>query len=138
MRTLAFIGVLAFPSVALPVEPVKEGLWEISVQGEMGGQPLSSTPLVVRQCLNSQTVQDLMAQLNGAGAGGCQVSDLLEEGARARWNMSCTGPVSLSGTGEVMIGREAFNGSMSMLVAVGSQTVPLLQTFNARWVGDCK
>jgi len=138
MRTLALLFILAFPSVAFAVGAVKEGLWEISLQGEMGGQSLSSTPLVVRQCLNSRSVQDLMAQLNGVGGGGCQVSDFLEEAGRARWSMNCTGPVTLSGTGEVMIGQEAFNGTMSMLVAVGGQTVPLLQTFNARWVGDCK
>ena len=137
MRTLALLATMALPQSGLALDPVKEGLWEINLQAEVGGQALSSTPLVVRQCLGSQSVQDVMTQLNGV-AGGCQVSDFREESSRARWNMSCSGQISLSGTGEVVLGRETFNGTISMLVGIAGQTLPLLQSFNARWVGDCK
>ena len=137
MRTLALLATVALPSSGFALDRVKEGLWEINLQAEVGGQAMSSTPLVVRQCLTNQAVQDLMTQLNGV-AGGCQVSDFREESSRARWNMSCSGQISLSGTGEVVFGHETFNGTMSMLVGIAGQTLPLLQTFNARWVGDCK
>jgi len=45
---------------------IREGLWEVSVQAEVGGQPLSATPMVVRQCVSNQSIQDLMAQTGGA------------------------------------------------------------------------
>ena len=137
MRLSAFILTLCIPTTALALDPVREGLWEISVQAEIGGQPISSTPLVVRQCITSQTAQELMGQLSGS-AGGCQVTDLRDEGSRARWNLSCSGQVNVSGSGEVMVANNAFTGTMSLLVQMNGQTVPMLQSFNARRVGDCK
>jgi hypothetical protein len=139
MRLLSslVVALLVCATTAAAQDPVREGLWEISIQGEVGGQPISSTPLVIRQCINQQTAQDLMSKLAG-GAGGCQVSDYSQEGNRTRWNLACTGQVEVSGTGEVTMGSEGFNGTLDVVVGTGGQTVPMLQTFNARRVGDCK
>jgi hypothetical protein len=46
---------------------IREGMWEVSVLAEVGGQPLPLPP-VVRHCITTQSVQDLMAQMGGAGA----------------------------------------------------------------------
>ena len=133
-----FIAALLFcATTASGQDPVREGLWEISIQGEVGGQPISSAPLVMRQCINQQTAQDLMARLSG-GTGGCQVSDYSQDGSRARWSLSCTGQMEVSGTGEVLMGSDGFNGTLDLMIGMGGQTVPMLQTFNARRVGDCK
>jgi hypothetical protein len=137
MRLLPTLLAAMVPLGAMAQDPVKEGLWEVSIQGEIGGQPISTTPLVVRQCINNQTAQQLMAQLSG-GAGGCQVSDLRQEGNRARWNLSCSGQVEVSGSGELTMMSDGFNGTLDLVVGMGGQSVPLLQTFNARWVGACK
>ena len=128
---------LVCSTIAVAQEPVREGLWEISVQGEMGGQPLSSTPLVVRQCVNEQSAQDMMAQLTGA-PGGCQISNLRQEGNHARWNLACTGQFEVSGTGEVTMRSDSFDGAMDLTVGMGGQSIPMSQTFKARWVGACK
>jgi hypothetical protein len=138
MRLLpSLLAAILLPLSAMGQDPVKEGLWEVSIQGEIAGQPISATPLVVRQCINNQTAQDLMAQLTG-GAGGCQMSDLKHEGNRARWNLSCSGQVDVSGSGELTMTSDGFNGTLNVLVGMGGQTVPLLQTFNARRVGACR
>jgi hypothetical protein len=123
-------------AAALSAEPVKEGLWEISAQASIGGQPATAAPMVMRQCITSQTAQDLMSQLTGGG--GCQISDYQQDGNRSRWNLTCTGQVSVSGTGEVVLRSDGFNGTLNVLVGMGGQTVPMTQTFDARWVGDCK
>jgi hypothetical protein len=139
MRLPSSFAVLLFlcPIVAPAQEPVREGLWEISVQGQVGGQPLSSTPLVVRQCISQQSAQDLMTQLTGT-AGGCRVTDLRQEGNHARWNLACSGQVEVSGTGEVTMRNDSFDGTLDLTVGTGAQSVPMSQTFNARWVGACK
>ena len=31
-----------------------------------------------------------------------------------------------------------FNGTLDLTVGMGGQTVPMLQTFDAHWVGACK
>jgi hypothetical protein len=139
MRPLSasIFALLLCAATASAQDPVREGLWEVSIQGQVGGQPISSTPLVMRQCINQQTAQDLMAKLSG-GTGGCRVSDYAQEGNRARWNLSCTGQVEVSGSGEVVMSSDGFNGTLNVMVAMGGQSVPMLQTFDARRVGDCK
>ena len=139
MRLLPTLLVAALlPVSAMAQDPVKEGLWEISIQGQIAGQPMAATPLVVRQCIDNQTAQQLMAQLTGGGAGGCQVSNLKQEGNRARWDLNCSGQVEVSGSGELTMTNDGFDGTLNALVGIGGQTVPLMQSFNARWVGACK
>ena len=130
-------NLLCASALAQAPDEVKEGLWEISLQGEIGGQPLSSTPMVVRQCIGQTTARDLMNQLNGA-AGGCQVSNLTQVGPTGRWTVSCTGQIQINGTGELTMGTDSFSGSMNLFVAMAGQTLPMIQRFEARWAGPCK
>lgn len=116
---------------------VKEGLYEITVQGEVAGMPLSESPLVVRQCITQQSVEDLMKQMGGGG--GCQVSDLKQSGSGVRFHLECTSPMPVSGTGEAQLTGEDFNGSMDLTVALaGSQPMPMVQRFTGKRVGDCE
>jgi len=139
MRSLSglIVALLLCATPAAAQDAIREGLWEISIQGLVGGQPMSSTPMVVRQCITQQSAQDLMAQLSG-GTGGCQISNLTREGARARWTMACTGQVEVAGTGAVTLTSEGFNGSLDLSVSMGGQSVPMQQNFDAHWVGECK
>jgi hypothetical protein len=45
MRLLSslVVALLVCATTAAAQDPVREGLWEISIQGEVGGQPISST-----------------------------------------------------------------------------------------------
>jgi len=92
--------------------------------------------MVVRQCMNNQSVQDLMAQMGGAGA--CQISDFQQTGNHARWNLACTGTMEVSGTGETELGTDQFTGRMSVVVTMSGQSVPMVQNFQARRVGECQ
>jgi hypothetical protein len=137
----AFSAWLLLPALALSPHAIagpdiREGLWEVSVQAEIGGQPMSAAPMVVRQCMNNQSVQDLMAQMGGAGA--CQISDLQQTGNRARWNLACTGAMDVSGTGETELGVDQFTGRMNVVITMSGQSVPMVQNFQARRVGECQ
>jgi hypothetical protein len=128
---------LCSAALAQAPDEVKEGLWEISLQGEIGGQPLTATPMVVRQCITQTTARDLMNQLNGT-VGGCQVSNLTQVGPTGRWTLKCTGQIEINGTGELTMGADSFSGSMNMFVAMAGQTLPMIQRFEARWTGPCR
>ncbi len=138
-RLSAFLLMLLLVTTtpALAQTDVREGLWEVTVQVDMGGQPATAQPLVMRQCINQQTAQDLMAKLTGGG-GACNVSDFQETGGRATWNMACTGQLNVTGTGEVTTRGDAFDGTLNLTVAMGDQQIPMSQKFSARRVGDCK
>jgi hypothetical protein len=115
---------------------IREGLWEVSVQAEVGGQPLSATPMVVRQCVSNQSSQDLMAQTGGAGA--CQISDFQRNGNHAQWKLTCSGSMDVSGTGETDIADDQFSGKMDLVIKMGGESMPMAQTFKAHRVGACQ
>ncbi len=127
---------LALSPHAIAGPDIREGLWEVSVQAEVGGQPISAAPMVVRQCISNQSVQDLMAQMGGAGA--CQISDFQQTGNRARWNLACTGAMEVSGTGETELGADQFTGRMNLVVTMSGQSLPMVQDFQARRLGECQ
>ena len=115
---------------------IHEGLWEFSLQAEVGGQSITTTPMVMRQCISNQSIQDLMAQMGGAGA--CQVSDLQQSGSHSRWNLTCTGEPQVSGSGEADAAGEQLVGRMNLVVTMGGQSLPMVQNFQARRVGECQ
>jgi hypothetical protein len=135
-RVWLLLPALALSPQALAGPDIREGLWEVSVQAEAGGQPLTAAPMVVRQCINNQSVQDLMAQMGGAGA--CQMSDFQQTGNHARWNIACSGAMEVSGTGETEITGDQFTGRMNLVVTMSGQSLPMVQSFQAKRVGECQ
>jgi len=127
---------LLFPAAAFPAPEIREGLWEISIQADMGGQAMTETPMVVRQCMSQQSVQELMAKMGGAGA--CRISDMEQTGSHAKWKLTCSGQLDVSGTGETDMGNDEFTGRMNLAVGMAGQSIELAQSFKARRVGECQ
>jgi hypothetical protein len=139
MRWLIVLAALAFLARAagvLAAPDIREGLWEVAIEAEVGGQPISATPMVVRQCVGAQSVQNLMAQMGGAG--GCNISDFQQSGARARWKLACSGAMDVSGTGETEMADDQFSGQMDLVIKMGGETMPMVQKFRAHRVGECQ
>ena len=116
---------------------VREGLYEISVRAELAGQPMTAAPMVLRQCVTQQNIQDLMSEMGGAG--GCKVSDFQQSANYARWSLACTGQMEVSGTGETQINGDEFVGHIDLSVQIaGGQSLPMVQSFTAKRVGECQ
>jgi len=64
------IAAIALVTTAASAADIREGLYEISVRAELAGQAMTQAPMVMRQCVTQQSVQDLMSQMGGAG--GCK------------------------------------------------------------------
>ena len=132
-----FIAIIALITSAASAADIREGLYEISVRAELAGQPMTQAPMVMRQCVTQQSVQDLMSQMGGAG--GCKVSNFQQSGNQARWNLACTGQIEVSGTGETQMDGDQFTGRMDLSVQMGGdQSVPMVQSFTAKRVGECQ
>jgi len=137
IRPVALCVALLSPALLRAETALREGLWEVSVRMEIGGQPASSEPLVTRQCITQQTAQDLINQLAGTAAG-CQVNNLQQEGNRASWDLICSGQVDVKGSGELTLSSSGFDGSLDAWVGMGGKSIPVHQTFSARRAGDCQ
>jgi hypothetical protein len=136
-RHFALCVALLAPALLQAETALREGLWEVSVRMDIGGQPASAEPLVTRQCITQQTAQDLINQLAGTAAG-CQVANLQQEGNRASWDLTCSGQVDVRGSGQLTLSSGGFEGSLDAWVGMSGQSIPVHQTFSARRVGDCQ
>jgi Protein of unknown function (DUF3617) len=123
-------------AAVLAAPDIREGLWEVSVDAEVGGQPVSAAPMVVRQCVGAQSVQDLMAQMGGAG--GCNISDFQQSGSHAQWKLACSGAMDVTGTGETEMAGDQFSGRMDLVIKMGGESMPMVQKFRAHRVGECQ
>ena len=131
------IAAIALVTTAASAADIREGLYEISVRAELAGQAMTQAPMVMRQCVTQHSVQDLMSQMGGAG--GCKVSNFQQSGNHARWNLACTGQMEITGTGETQINGDQFTGRMDLSVQMGGdQSVPMVQSFTAKRVGECQ
>jgi Protein of unknown function (DUF3617) len=137
-RSALFTAVasISIAAAAFAASDIREGLWEISVQTSVGGQPITAAPMVVRQCISQQSVQELMAQASGTGA--CRISDFQQSGNHANWQLACTGAMDVTGTGETDIAGDQFTGRMDLASGMGGETMPMQQRFEARRLGDCQ
>ena len=130
-------ALLLVPSAALCAEPdIREGLWELKVEFQVAGQAIGNAPMVIRQCISNQSIQDLMTQTGGGSE--CKVSDLQREANHAQWKFACTGAMDVSGTGETEIGDDQFAGKMALVINMGGESMPMEQTFSARRLGACQ
>jgi hypothetical protein len=131
------VCIAALISIAAGAADIQEGLYEISVRAELGGMPVSDAPMIVRQCVSQQSMQQLMSQVGGTGA--CNVSDFEQSGSQARFDLSCSSPLNLSGTGETQLSGDEFSGRMDLSVQMGGdQRVPMVQKFTGKRVGECQ
>lgn len=130
------LSALALSTHSIAAPDIREGMWEVSVLAEVAGQPLTAAPMVVRQCISNQSIQDLMAQMGGAGA--CKISDFQQTGNHARWNIACSGAMDVSGTGETETAGDQFTGRMNLAVNMNGQSLPMVQNFQAKRVGECQ
>ena len=108
---LTLCAILLVPAFAQSETTLQEGLWEVTVKMDVGGQLATEAPLVTRQCITQQTAQDLINQLAGA-AGGCQVSNVEQTENEASWYLSCNGQVQVQGTGKLTLTSRGFDGSL--------------------------
>jgi hypothetical protein len=114
---------------------IREGLWEVSVDAEVGVSRSALRPWS-RQCVGNQSVQDLMAQMGGAG--GCNISDFQQSGAHAQWKLACSGAMDVTGTGETEMAGDQFSGRMNLVIKMGGESMPMVQKFRAHRVGECQ
>jgi hypothetical protein len=137
LRNLLLAALLP-ASAAWAQADLQEGLWEVSITMAVGGQPTSGQPLVMRQCISQQSAQELISQLNGAGTGSCNTADLQQDGGRASWKVSCSGPVELDGSGSATFMPDRFDGAMNGQIGMGNQKLAFSQSFSARRIGACQ
>jgi hypothetical protein len=134
MRVLVLF-VLA--SIAAPaLADIGEGNWDMEVTMQMPGAPAGGQPMRQNQCLRAEEAKD-PSKLFGSPGAGCQFIDRQDNGSTYRFNIVCSGPTQVTGTGEMNYSRDNLDGQIVLNMAQGDQKIQTRTTIKARRTGPC-
>lgn len=115
---------------------MQDGMWEITTRMEMPGLPAGLGTQTAKHCVTPAEAADPARTLPRDDQ--CQVSDVRFQGNTTSWSMRCSGPEPMTGKGSVTYHGTSYNGSMSLAMSQGGQTINVTQKIDAKRVGDCK
>jgi hypothetical protein len=107
--------------------PIRDGLWETTMQNPMTGERVS------RECLKD-AVLDPQTMLEGQDD--CQMTEQALDGNTLTFTMACAGG---SGTaeGRMFVEGDQGNGEISMQFDMGGRQMSMTMSWDAVRVGDC-
>ena len=107
--------------------PIRDGLWETTMQNPMTGERTS------RECLKD-AVLDPQTMLDGQDD--CQMTEQALDGNTLTFTMACAGG---SGTaeGRMSVEGDQGNGEISMQFDMGGRKMSMTMSWDAVRVGDC-
>ena len=114
----------------------RDGNWEVKVEMQMPGMPMTLPPQTLIQCITPEEAKDPQRLLpprgQGRGQSDCKVSDHKVDGNKVTWSMSCPSE-GMSGTGEFVYADDSYAGTMKMN-AMGQD---MSMKYTAKRLGDC-
>ena len=140
MRPILLAGAMTILGVTAaaqaPQNPMQPGRWEITMQTSMPGMPMELPPQKVTQCVTKKQLEDPNGAVPGApgGQNPCKVTNHKVDGNKVTWNMSCSQPQAMTGTGEIVVNGDTYTGTMKMTSDTGVMTMK----YNAKRLGDCE
>ena len=129
---LLFLAFIAAPALA----DIGEGNWEMEITMAMPGAPQGGQPMKQSQCLRAEEAKD-PSRLFGSPGAGCQFVDRQDTGSSYRFNIVCSGPTQVTGTGEMNYSHDSLDGQIVLNMAQGEQKVETRTTIKARRTGPC-
>jgi hypothetical protein len=127
-------GVVLTSASVLAQGERQDGQWEIKATMEMAGMPMEMPPVATTECVSKEDAKDPQRLLpKGDNPNGCKVTDYKVAGNRTTYSLTCDGPPTMSGTGEIIYAQDTYSGALKMEVGGQSMTVK----YAARRLGDC-
>lgn len=115
--------------------PMRPGRWQNTVQMHMPGMPMQMPPQTMTRCVTAEQLQrDPNSWLpSGPDAQSCKVADQKIVRNTVTWKVACTGPMAMTGEGEITFMEDAYEGTMKASMSVGEMTVKM----SGKRLGDC-
>jgi hypothetical protein len=140
----ALFMVVVAPLVAQ--SPMREGLWEVTLEPEGAGVPVSDPGLtqLLATMKSTRCITPDQAQAPGSvvfkGPGpdkSCQVTDQKMDGNRLTWKLSCAGVLKIAGDGAAIFSGDSYISKLNMTVEMTGKTRPMTLKYTGTRVGDC-
>ena len=114
---------------------MRPGLWETTIQSNMGG----AKPFVTRACVTAKQLEDpkgAVPKMDDAKMK-CEQLDYKVSGSSVSWKLRCTGEMAMQGSGQMTAGADSYSGTMDMTMKMQGQSMSMNQTMSGRRLGDC-
>ena len=114
---------------------MRPGLWETTIQSNMGG----AKPFTTRACVTARQLehpQGALPKMDDAKMK-CEQQDYKVSGSTVSWQLRCTGEMAMEGSGQMIAGTDSYSGKMDMTMKMQGQTMNMNQTMSGRRLGDC-
>lgn len=142
MKRIGFAGVVAAGvalswAVVAQQNPMRPGNWEVTVKMNIANAPVDLPASTETQCVTQEQIDDPTRLLAGpqGQADSCMVSDFTIDGNTISWAMTCTSPVTLSGTARMVFASpESYTGTMTLTTPQGEMTMNM----TGKHLGACE
>ncbi len=126
------LATVAVPSPSRAAPPAAEAgvKWEQTVEMQMAGFSMPARTSTV--CVPSSGLAEPPSA--GPEDGKCKVTDVRNDGRTMRWSMTCDGDEKMSGEGEIVQGKDGYDGKMTVR---GSHGEMLMKMRGRRLGGAC-
>jgi hypothetical protein len=135
-------AVLGLSAAVFAQGPRRDGKWAVTMTMEMAGMPAGMPPITTTQCITKEQAADpqksvLQQPQRGNQQSDCKVSDYKVAGNKVTYSMKCTTPQPMDATGEILYGDNTYDGTMTMNMARGGQSMAMTMKYSAKRLGDC-
>jgi hypothetical protein len=129
--TLAVLGTALW---AQGPGPRRDGNWEVTLEMQMPGMPMTMPAQTIMQCITPQQAADPqnLAPPSGRGQSSCKVSDYKVDGNKVTFSLSCPNE-GMTGTAEFIYTADSYAGTMKM----NMQGQSMSMKYTGKRLGDC-
>jgi hypothetical protein len=120
---------------------LQPGLWEVQLRsafGPAGGAPQSGPAQISRRCIGAtESDNPRMWTPQFSTDLQCAVRDYTARDNEANWLYACKSEPAMSGTGRLRWSAQHYEGSNRMELRRGEERMQMLQSYEARRIGEC-
>jgi hypothetical protein len=127
------VAIVVLSASGMAQEPRRDGRWEIKAEMSMPDMPMSMPPMTLTQCVTKEQAQNPEKYLPQGPGQKCSVSDFKMDGNKITWKMTCQGPESMSGAGEIVYKGDTFDS----IVNLEGQGHKMMVKATGKRLGDC-
>lgn len=116
------------------------GLWEMNVQMQMEGVPMSMPAQTLRKCITQVTLDKSHGLLKPQTHGNitCNPTSMDRSGNTIHWTMACSGQGEMQMDGTVAFdSRDAYHSTVHMNGSMQGHPIRMIQTTQGKRIGEC-
>lgn len=117
------------------------GLWEMNVQMQMEGMPMSIPQQTLRKCITQVTLNKNhgLPKPQTQGNITCNPTSMDRSGNTIHWTMACSGQGKMQMDGTVAFdSRDTYHSTVHMSGSMQGHPIQMIQTTQGKRIGECR